>query len=92
MEGTVNWFNIKKGYGFVKGEDGEDYFVHYTAVPKGVFLREGDKVSFESTKTERGKQAKNVKLLEKGSESSYNKEENVEESTEEEEDIEEEEE
>ena len=68
MEGTVNWFNIKKGYGFVKGEDEQDYFIHYTAVPQGVFLKEGDRVSFEPAQTEKGKQAKDVVLLQKGSE------------------------
>ena len=70
MEGTVKWFNSRKGYGFVKGDDGEDYFVHYTALEKGVFLRENDKVSFEPADTDRGKQAKNVSLLQKGSEAS----------------------
>lgn len=86
MEGIVNWFNIKKGYGFVKGEDGQDYFVHYTSVPKGIFLREGDKISFESANTEKGKQAKNVKLLEKGSQvkEQYNREEDYEDEQEEE--------
>lgn len=68
MEGTVKWFNIRKGFGFIKGEDDADYFVHYTAVPKGIFLRENDRVSFDAAETDRGKQAQNVKLLQKGSE------------------------
>jgi len=68
MEGTVKWFNTKKGYGFIAGDDGEEYFVHFTAVPRGTFLRENDKVSFEPAESERGKQAKDVKLLQKGSE------------------------
>jgi cold shock protein len=68
MEGTVKWYNIRKGYGFVKGEDGEDYFLHHTALDKRVFLRENDQVSFEPTETEKGKQAVNVQLLQKGSE------------------------
>lgn len=68
MEGTVKWFNTKKGYGFIAGDDGEEYFVHFTAVPRGTFLRENDRVSFEPAEGERGKQAKNVKLLQKGSE------------------------
>jgi len=86
MEGTVNWFNIKKGYGFVKGEDGQDYFVHYSSLPKDVFLREGDKISFEAAKTEKGKQAKNIKLLEKGSQVSNQSDSNEEDSYEESED------
>jgi|APSaa5957512622_1039677.scaffolds.fasta_scaffold01429_22 cold shock protein len=68
MEGTVKWYNIRKGYGFVKGEDGEDYFLHHTALDKRVFLRENDQVSFEATETDKGKQAVNVQLLKKGSE------------------------
>ena len=67
MEGTVKWFDGKKGYGFIVSSDGQEYFVHYTAVPRGVRLRENDKVSFEAAETQRGKQAQNVQLLEKGS-------------------------
>ena len=66
MEGTVKWFDGKKGYGFIVSSDGQEYFVHYTAVPKGVRLRENDKVSFDAADTQRGKQAQNVQLLEKG--------------------------
>lgn len=67
MEGTVKWFDGKKGYGFIVAGDGQEYFVHFTAVPKGLRLRENDKVSFDAVDTERGKQAQNVQLLEKGS-------------------------
>jgi cold shock protein len=67
MEGTVKWFNRKKGFGFIVGEDGQDYFVHYTAVPRGVFLKENDRVSFEAVETDKGKQAQNVTLAEGGS-------------------------
>lgn len=68
MKGKVKWFDRKKGYGFIEGEDGKDYFVHFTAVPKGVFLRENDQVSFEPGESERGKQARNVVLEVKASE------------------------
>ena len=64
MEGTVKWFNSKKGYGFINGDDGEDYFVHHTALDEGVFLRDNARVSFETAETERGKQAQKVALLE----------------------------
>src|SRR3989344_5568086 len=67
MEGTVKWYNMRKGYGFIQGEDGNDYFVHFSALD-GAMLREGDKVSFQAADTEKGKQAQKVKLLQKGSE------------------------
>ncbi len=68
MEGTVKWFNMRKGYGFITGEDGEDYFVHTSALKEGASLRENDKVSFDPAQTDKGNQAQNVILLEKGSE------------------------
>ncbi len=68
MEGTVKFFNRKKGFGFVNGDDGKDYFVHVSALPQGLFLRDNDRVSFDGVEGDRGLKAENIKLLQKGSE------------------------
>ena len=67
MEGSVKFYNRKKGFGFISGDDGTDYFVHISALPQGVFLRDGDRVSFDPAEGERGAKADNVQLLQKAS-------------------------
>lgn len=62
MKGKVKWFNTTKGFGFIEGDDGNDYFVHHTAVKDGKSLRDNDNVTFEPVEGERGKQAKDVEL------------------------------
>jgi CspA family cold shock protein len=61
-EGVVKWFNANKGFGFIKREEGQDLFVHFSSINMQGYksLTEGDKVSFEVEDTERGPQAKNV--------------------------------
>ena len=63
--GTVKWFNGTKGYGFLAREDGEDVFVHYTAIQMQGFrnLVEGQKVEFSIEKGPKGLQAVNVTPL-----------------------------
>ncbi len=60
--GTVKWFNTQKGYGFLAREDGEDVFVHYSAITSEGFrnLAEGQKVEFSIEKGPKGLQAVNV--------------------------------
>jgi CspA family cold shock protein len=61
MKGTIKWYNARKGYGFIEGEDGKDIFV--TSLPEGVFVNEGDKVEYETEDSERGLKAVNIKKL-----------------------------
>ena len=63
--GTVKWFNDAKGFGFVTPDDGsEDLFAHFSAIQSAGFksLKEGQKVSFEVTQGQKGKQASNIKI------------------------------
>ncbi len=60
--GVVKWFNNSKGFGFITQENGEDVFVHFSAIAGDGFksLNEGDKVTFEVVKGPKGLQAANV--------------------------------
>jgi CspA family cold shock protein len=60
--GVVKWFNNSKGFGFITQENGEDVFVHFSAITGEGFksLNEGDKVTFEVVKGPKGLQAANV--------------------------------
>lgn len=62
QNGTVKWFNDAKGYGFIVGANGEDVFVHYTAIQADGFrtLKEGATVEFDLTDGPKGLQARNV--------------------------------
>lgn len=62
MKGTVKWFNGTKGYGFITSEEGNDVFVHFSAIQMDGFktLEEGDTVDFEVVDGDKGPQASNV--------------------------------
>jgi CspA family cold shock protein len=63
MKGKIKWYNARKGYGFIEGEDKKDIFVHRNSVPDGTFLNEGDQVEYEIEDTDKGPQATNIKKL-----------------------------
>ena len=64
-EGKVKWFSNAKGYGFIERPDGEDVFVHYSAIKTEGYktLEEGQKVSFDIVDGSKGKQAENVEMI-----------------------------
>jgi len=64
-QGTVKWFNDAKGYGFVSRSNGEDVFVHFSAIQSSGFksLQEGQAVQFEVVKGPKGLQAESVQIL-----------------------------
>jgi CspA family cold shock protein len=64
-KGSVKWFNEKKGFGFISQDDGNDVFVHFSAIKRDGFkvLYEGDQVEFEVTQGPKGLQATNVVVL-----------------------------
>lgn len=63
--GKVKWFNGQKGYGFIEREEGDDVFVHFSAIQEEGFksLEEGQEVEFEIVEGDRGPQAANVVKL-----------------------------
>jgi CspA family cold shock protein len=64
-QGTVKWFNDAKGFGFISRQNGEDVFVHFSAIQSNGFrtLAEGQAVSFDVKRGAKGWQAENVQIL-----------------------------
>ncbi|MEC2864253.1 cold-shock protein [Bacillus thuringiensis serovar kyushuensis] len=65
MQGRVKWFNAEKGFGFIEHEDGDDVFVHFSAIQQDGYksLEEGQQVEFDIVDGARGPQAANVVKL-----------------------------
>ncbi len=64
--GLIKWFDVKKGFGFIVGPDGEkDVFVHYSSIEGDGFraLKDGEEVEYELTDSDRGPQAQNVRRV-----------------------------
>jgi len=66
MKGRVKWFNKEKGYGFIKIDEEDDIFIHYSNInmPGYKVLNQDQLVEFDLIKTDKGNQAKNIKILE----------------------------
>jgi CspA family cold shock protein len=64
-QGTVKWFNGSKGYGFIQRTEGEDVFVHFSAIVSDGYrnLEEGQRVEFTVTQGQKGLQAENVVVI-----------------------------
>lgn len=64
-QGTVKWFNAAKGFGFISRQNGEEVFVHFSAIQSGGYrsLEEGQAVEFTVTRGKKGWQAENVRAL-----------------------------
>ena len=63
--GTVKWFNSEKGFGFMSRDNGDDIFVHFSAIQGDGYksLEEGQEVSFDITQGNKGEQAANVSII-----------------------------
>ncbi len=63
-DGSVKWFDTKKGYGFIVGPEGQDVFVHYSSIEGDGFrsLHEGEEVQYELVETDKGLAASNVRV------------------------------
>ena len=65
MKGKVKWFDVKKGYGYIEDQNGNDFFAHFTGITEGrtyVGLKDGDEVTFDVVPGKKGEQAGNIHL------------------------------
>ncbi len=66
VTGKIKWFNNKKGFGFIAGDNGKDIFVHFSAIQQDGYktLNTDDQVEYDLVKSEKGDQAQNVRKVE----------------------------
>ena len=62
-QGTIKFYNRNKRYGFIKGDDGSEYFFHETGLYDGIYVKDDDKVEFTVVDGDRGKKAVDVSLI-----------------------------
>lgn len=62
MKGKVKFFNTQKGFGFITGDDGNEYFVHRSGLKEVIIIKDNDKVTFDVVQGDRGPKAANVEL------------------------------
>ena len=63
MKGTVKWFNNRKGYGFIQGENGIEVFIHRNELILGTTIDKNDRVEYGIKKSEKGPEAIDVKKI-----------------------------
>jgi CspA family cold shock protein len=61
--GIIRFYNERKGFGFIAGEDRKEYFVHASGLEEGTILHDGDRVAFIAKKGDRGLNAVNVRIV-----------------------------
>lgn len=77
MKGKIKFFNVQKGFGFIAGDDGKEYFVHSTGLADGVKLYEDDAVEFKVEDSDRGPKAISVAKISGDDSSSEDKSEDA---------------
>ena len=63
QQGEVKFYNRNKRYGFIKGDDGTDYFFHETGLSEGIYVEDNDKVEFTVEDGDRGKKAVDISII-----------------------------
>jgi len=63
QQGIIKFYNRNKRYGFIKGDDGSEYFFHETGLSDGIYVKDDDKVEFTVVDGDRGKKAVDVSLI-----------------------------